>query len=140
MVLLSPVDVQGGGYASDFLTTKRPRRIAPDSDVWQVSFPMAPSLEVPILDAERDYGLFVRKVIEAEVFPDKEEYITMEEQMKQLSEVSDRDGVKTLHIHRRVWMYASNPQPLLFAMDGLARKPRTWRDFVEATDWSGVFV
>ncbi|KAJ7052728.1 NmrA-domain-containing protein [Mycena amicta] len=65
------VDVQGGGYASDFLTTKRPRRIAPYADVWQVSFPMAPSLEVPLLDAERDYGLFVRKVIEAEVFPDK---------------------------------------------------------------------
>ncbi|KAF7319582.1 NmrA domain-containing protein [Mycena chlorophos] len=164
------VDVQAGGHTGDFLTTKRPRRVSEGEDVWAFASPMPPSAVLPLIDAVRDYGLFVRKAIEAKVFPAGEtwgawgEYLTLEEQFKQLSEVTGRKVVykqisgdefearlkaggvpeSVLPSMREMFLgigeFGYFVNGTVLSHEGLAEKPRTWREFVEAQDWSGVFV
>ncbi|KAJ7055679.1 NAD(P)-binding protein [Mycena amicta] len=162
------VDVQAGGYASNSLTFLRPTKIAPD--VWATNLPIAPSVIMPVIDAELDYGLFVRKAIEAPVFPDKQtwatwgELISMEDQMKQLSEFTGKnvifnqitpevfaEGLKSAgtpphilpaikEVFTSVGEFGYYAKDTVHSQEGLGRKPRTWREFVQTADWSGVFV
>ncbi|KAF7288784.1 hypothetical protein MIND_01424200 [Mycena indigotica] len=73
------VVLQAGGYASNMCTIMRPRKVAPD--VWAVSLPISPSARIPLIDAHHDYGLFVRKAIEATVFPDKQTWAVFAEML-----------------------------------------------------------
>lgn len=84
------VDVQAGGYASNFLNHfMAPTKQADGSFTIRVPFPR--TTQLPIIDMVRDYGLYVRQVLESPVFPDGSEvrtgdYITMEEIALQLSQ------------------------------------------------------
>ncbi|KAF7288780.1 NmrA domain-containing protein [Mycena indigotica] len=75
----------------------RPVRVS--EDTWAVNLPLPPTRRMPIIDAEQDYGLFVRKALELPVFPDKQtwatfdELISFEDQTKELSEATGKKVV-----------------------------------------------
>jgi uncharacterized protein YbjT (DUF2867 family) len=59
------VVVQAGFYASNFLSTFKPRKQADGS--YAVAVPFRPDTVLPVIDME-DYGLFVREAIESPAF------------------------------------------------------------------------
>ncbi|KAJ7056864.1 hypothetical protein C8F01DRAFT_1372198 [Mycena amicta] len=161
---------QAGSYASNYLNVMRPTGIAPDTDVWAVSLPPSPSSAMYLIDADLDYGLFVRRAIEAPVFPDKQtfatwgEEITIQDQMEQIPQVMGKkviynqitpevfaDGLKSAGLPPHILPALTEAFPAfdefgcsvkdaIFSQEGLGRKPRTWRQFVQVADWSSVLV
>ncbi|KAJ7063999.1 hypothetical protein C8F01DRAFT_1275081 [Mycena amicta] len=164
------VDVQCGVYANNLITGITRAVRAGNTDKWTVSMPCALTTVMPIIDTERDYGLFVCRAIEADVFPHGEtvgawgQFITVEEQMKQLSEATGKqitfqqvqpdgfeDSLKNQgtpaefipalkdEIFMAFGEFGYFTKNTVISQHGLARKPRTWREFVSATDWTGLF-
>ncbi|KAJ7166087.1 NAD(P)-binding protein [Mycena filopes] len=87
------VDVQAGLYSTNFTAAAHNLMLAKQADgSYAIAWPMEASTTIPIIDME-DYGLFVRRVLEAPVFPDGSEVltssedITVEDLARQLSEV-----------------------------------------------------
>ncbi|KAF7316572.1 hypothetical protein MIND_00176800 [Mycena indigotica] len=161
------VVLQAGGYASNMRTIMRPRKVAPD--VWAVSLPIAPSAPIPLIDVHHDYGLFVRRAIEATVFPDRQtwavfaEMLSSEDQVRQLSEATGKKVVFnqiTSAAFVAGMTAAGMPVHLAVAFDELfaaigefgyytedavqlgnclGRRVRTWRDYVQVQVWDDVF-
>ncbi|KAJ7052718.1 NAD(P)-binding protein [Mycena amicta] len=161
------VNIQAGSYASNYLNVMRPTGI---TDVWAVSLPPSPSSAMYLIDADLDYGLFVRRAIEAPVFPDKQtfatwgEEITIQDRMEQISQVTGKkviynqitpevfaDGLKSAGLPPHILPalteafpafdeFGCSAKDAIFSQEGLGRKPRTWRQFVQVADWSSVLV
>ncbi|KAF7288760.1 hypothetical protein MIND_01421500 [Mycena indigotica] len=134
------------------------------------NLPLPPTTRMPIIDAEQDYGLFVRKALELPVFPDKQTWATFGEligfadQTKQLSEVTGKnvvfnqipsavfgEGVKSAgtpphialaieEVFTSVGEFGYFSEGTVVSQEGLARQPQTWKQYVEAQDWSDVLV
>lgn len=61
------VNVQAGFYASNFLG---PSNITKQADgTFALEWAIRPTMVLPVIDIEADYGLFVRQVLELPVFP-----------------------------------------------------------------------
>ncbi|KAJ7351956.1 NAD(P)-binding protein [Mycena albidolilacea] len=159
------VTVQAGLYASSFL--KNPMMLAKQPDeTYAVRWLVGPKTIVPVIDAENDYGLYVRRVLEQPVFPDgtdvstSGEEITVEEMARQLAEVTGKKvvfqqitkeefvqpimalGMPSYVIDGVVsafqfWEeFGYHTGDAITNKDGLARPPRTWVEFVKHADWS----
>ncbi|KAJ7212822.1 hypothetical protein B0H12DRAFT_1275867, partial [Mycena haematopus] len=68
------VDVQAGAYATNFFAppyapTKQ------DDGSFELTLPSDPTTVIPFIDTVRDYGTFVRYVLEQDVFPDGAEFV-----------------------------------------------------------------
>ncbi|KAF7316469.1 hypothetical protein MIND_00166000 [Mycena indigotica] len=162
------VDVQAGGYASNVRTFSRP--IKTSDDTWTVSLPQSASTKTPIIDCDKDYGLFVRKALEAPVFPDKQTWtsfgdlISNEDQVKQLAEVTGKKivyqeitpeaygaGLASFgtpphivtaiqEVFTSISEFGYFAKDAIASQDGLARKPSTWKEYVQANDWSEILA
>ncbi|KAF7324622.1 hypothetical protein MKEN_00503500 [Mycena kentingensis (nom. inval.)] len=125
--------------------------------------------KIPVIDSENDYGLFVRAVIEAEEFPSGEsiaayaEWIGLEDMVKIFAEATGKNvqlnpvpastlqpilvaaGVPAHITVAMLDVFKALQESIYFTKDApdydkLARKPRTWREFVLATDWSSLWI
>ncbi|KAK7065011.1 NmrA domain-containing protein [Favolaschia claudopus] len=81
------VDVQAGFYGTNFLAS--PHAPVKRASEFVLALPMKASTVVPFLDADRDYGLFVRYVLELETFPDGAEFVAYSEKLT-MQELVDR--------------------------------------------------
>ncbi|KAJ7764314.1 NAD(P)-binding protein [Mycena metata] len=165
------VDVQAGFYGSNFSNVGNGMpMIAKQTDgSYAIAWPARPETVLPIIDMD-DYGLYVRRVLEAPVFPDGSEVltssedITLEALVRQLSEVTGKKVVyKQVPADEWSKTFAAAGLPPLIVTEltdgflsfdefgyyggkpsstreGLARPTRSWQEFVKATDWSKVFV
>ncbi|KAJ6490213.1 NAD(P)-binding protein [Mycena vitilis] len=85
-------NVQAGFYASNFLGTGRSMIRKETDGTYAIAWATRPTMLLPLINIEHDYGLFVRRVLELPVFPDgaevytSSEDITIEEIARQLSE------------------------------------------------------
>ncbi|KAJ7164390.1 hypothetical protein C8R46DRAFT_1352141 [Mycena filopes] len=158
------VDVQAGFYAANF--TGNLSMLTKQADgSYAILWAMKPTTTVPIIDMD-DYGLFVRRVIEAPVFPDGSEVLTSSEDIsgedlaRQLSEVTGKQVVYK-QITAEEWgtkLVAAGFTPAMAtemiegflafdefgyycgkpssSREGLGRPTRSWKEFVKASDWS----
>ncbi|KAJ7792627.1 NAD(P)-binding protein, partial [Mycena leptocephala] len=89
------VDIQAGAYGSNYLTPRfAPAKQADGS--FLLARPVKPTTAMPFIDAEHDYGIFVRHVLEMPVFPNGSELlaygenITMEDLTAQWSQATGK--------------------------------------------------
>ncbi|KAJ6537307.1 NAD(P)-binding protein [Mycena vulgaris] len=156
------VDVQAGFYGTNFLSNPIMLMKQDDGSV-AIPWPAKPTTKVPVLDTAHDYGLFVRHALELPVFPDGSEVVAHGEMISikdmafQLSQATGKTIVfKQISVEQfkvNVQTLGVPPHILLDMADwfqwydefgwkattnhgGLARPPRTWVEFVRATDWS----
>ncbi|KAJ7657808.1 NAD(P)-binding protein [Mycena polygramma] len=163
-------NVQAGFYAANFVGTGMPM-IRKESDVtYAIAWATRPTMVVPLIDIEHDYGLFVREVLERPVFPDGAEVyttsedITAEEMARQLSEGTGKTVVfKQITIEEWSKAFEALGMPPVIvteiidgfrffdevgyyggkpsaSREGLARPTRTWAQFVKGADWSKVLA
>ncbi|KAF7354018.1 NmrA domain-containing protein [Mycena venus] len=160
------VDLQAGFYGTNFLTspTMPVKQAQSDgSDAFVMPWPVKPTMRVPFIDAVHDYGLFVRHVLELPVFPDGSEIvahgekITLADIAKQLSQVTGKNVIfQQISVEQfKAGIQGQLPPHIVLDMtefvqswdefgwgetapiqESLARRPRTWIEFVENTDWS----
>ncbi|KAJ7438274.1 NAD(P)-binding protein [Mycena galericulata] len=163
------VDVQAGFYASNLFDTSMVISKQEDGS-FALEWATDPASTFPVIDIAHDYGLYVRQVFELPVFPDGSEVLTAGENItagdiaQQLSEVTGKkvvfkqisDGqfrakiqalgrpqfiVDDLAESASAWSefgyYGNKPTA---SLEGLARKPRTWKEFAQATDWGKILV
>ncbi|KZV80219.1 NAD(P)-binding protein [Exidia glandulosa HHB12029] len=135
-----------------------------------IALPCAKETKLPWIDMAADYGSFVRLAIEdaeyargGDIFTSSEE-LSWTEIVNQLSEVTGKTVVfesvePEAYKERLVALGTSERLALEFrdnfvgfgevgyyagrqstAYDKLAKKPRAWKDFVVAHDWSSIFV
>ncbi|KAJ7490117.1 NAD(P)-binding protein [Mycena galericulata] len=151
------VDVQAGFYASNFRDSAR-------------AMPVELTAVIPVLDVAHDYGLYVRRVLELPAFPDGSEVLTSGDNIaakdiaRQLAEVTGKKvvfkqisaeqfGAKiaAMGLPPHIVQDMSEAFPAIgefgyygskatASLEGLARKPRTWKEFVQVTDWSKVLA
>jgi hypothetical protein len=92
------VDVQAGFYASNFVGPFPLLAKQPDG-TYALPWAARPSTVVPVIDIEHDYGLFVRRALEAPVFPDGQtvyttsEDISVEDMARQIAESTRRGSL-----------------------------------------------
>ncbi|KAJ7142542.1 NAD(P)-binding protein [Mycena epipterygia] len=163
------VDVQAGFYGTNLLASPMSSimLMKQDDGSFSMPWPVKPTMMVPFIDAARDYGLFVRGVIERPVFPDGSELsahgesISIRDMALQLSQATGKNVVFkqiTAEQWRQNIQALSVPPHIVLDMvdafqffdefgfhaptnlEGLARSPRTWAEFVKATDWSKVLA
>ncbi|KAJ7615022.1 NAD(P)-binding protein [Mycena polygramma] len=162
------LDVQAGFYASNiFNPWIAPVRQADGS--FAIPMPLSPTARLPVIDMARDYGLYVRRALETPVFPDGTEvrtgqYIAIEDLALQLSQVTGKRIVfeqisleqfeKKLagsgappHIVRDMsdgwkWFedYGYYGGKATSSVEGLARPPLSFFEFVKTADWSKYLV
>ncbi|KAF8182504.1 NAD(P)-binding protein [Mycena galopus ATCC 62051] len=149
------VDVQAGWYASNF-TVPGQGPVKRTDGSFAIRIPVSPMTSLPVLDAARDYGLYVRHTLEAPIFPNGSEvltgeYMTFEGIALQLSQGVNgyreagcalgmpapllpimSDGYKSIN---EFGYYGGKPSP---SIAGLARISFT--EFAKAADWSKVLV
>ncbi|KAJ7045217.1 NAD(P)-binding protein [Mycena alexandri] len=159
------VDVQAGFYANNLLGN--PALLAKQSDgTYLMPWAMRPEVVLPIIDTASDYGLFVRQVLEAPVFPDGSEVFTSSEELtaadlaRQLSEITGKKIVfKQITVEEATKNLAATGLPPAIVAEmiemirfidefgyyggkattshvGLGRQTRTWAEFVKGADWS----
>ncbi|KAJ7662929.1 NAD(P)-binding protein [Mycena rosella] len=159
------VDVQAGFYASNFLDSPM-MLAKQDDGSFTIELPTKPTTVVPIIDTAQDYGLYVRQVLELPVFPDGSEVLTAGENIsvedialqfsqatgkkivfKQITPAEFGNVVAKLGLPAYI---VQDMQECFGAFDefgyyggkattshdGLARKPRTWAEFIATADWS----
>jgi hypothetical protein len=74
------VDLQAGFYGTNFLTN--PIMLTKQDDgSFAIQWPIKPTAIIPFIDANQDYGLFVRHVLELPVFPNGSEIIAYGEKI-----------------------------------------------------------
>ncbi|KAJ6568753.1 NAD(P)-binding protein [Mycena capillaripes] len=163
------VEVQTGLYGTNFLTSPfAPIKKADGSFV--LAFPVKPTTVLPILDAVRDYGMFVRHVLQLPVFPKGAELVAYEESMtvtdlvEQWSQGTGKNIVLAqipAEQFKQGLQGAGLPPHIVLDLSevtnestnschfsgkvppvpqGLERRPHTWADFVKDTDWSKVLA
>ncbi|KAJ7667245.1 hypothetical protein B0H17DRAFT_1171220 [Mycena rosella] len=142
------VDVQAGFYASNFLDS--PMMLAKQDDgSFTIELPTKPTTVVPIIDTAQDYGLYVRQVLELPVFPDGSENISVEDIALQFSQTTGKkivfkqitpaefgNVVAKLECFGAFDEFGYYGGKATTSHDGLARKPRTWAEFIATADWS----
>ncbi|KAJ6609050.1 NAD(P)-binding protein [Mycena sp. CBHHK59/15] len=163
------VDVQAGFYASNFLDNSA-MLSKQDDGSFAIAWPVKPTTVVPVIDTAHDYGLFVRKAVELPVVPDGLEILTCGEGVMakdlavQLSAVTGKKIVyKQVPVKELGQRFASIGLPPHIVADmedafasfeefghyggkaasspeGLGRPLRTFREFVELSDWSKVLA
>ncbi|KAJ6616237.1 NAD(P)-binding protein [Mycena sp. CBHHK59/15] len=148
--------VQAGSYATNILETSYALKKQPDGG-YVLGLPIAASTVVPIIDVAHDYGLYVRAAIEvpslgagSEVQSGK--LISFEDIIAKLSEVSgkkitytemDREGFIALtqmpdfgpmlaDMFQAIEEYGYYPGKEVTSESLLARKPRSWAEFLAA--------
>ncbi|KAJ7162696.1 NAD(P)-binding protein [Mycena crocata] len=160
------VDVQAGLYTTNFFNI--PAWLLKQAEgSFAISWPVKPSMLWPIIDAARDYGLFVRAALEAEVFPDGGEVVAHGEMISSegmAAQIAQTTGKKVVFAQISVEQFAQNhaaagmPADLVVMMtdlftfyrengwavkngtDGLARRPTTWAEFAGTADWSKILA
>ncbi|KAF8134201.1 NAD(P)-binding protein [Mycena galopus ATCC 62051] len=91
------VDVQAGWFASNLMgPCQGPIKQA--DGAFAIRIPVSPKTSIPVFDAARDYGLYVRHTLEAPVFPNGSEvltgeYMTYEDIALQLSQATGKQVV-----------------------------------------------
>ncbi|KAJ7278993.1 NAD(P)-binding protein [Mycena rebaudengoi] len=163
------VDVQAGFYATNFLNNPSMLSKQPDGS-FTIVMPVKPTTIIPVIDIARDYGLFVRQVLELPVFPrgsevlTSSENITIEDLARQLSEVTGKNvQFQQITIEEFAKSYSTlgfPPKMILDMVDGfqyaeefgffagkataslegLGRRPHTWTEFSRHADWSKTLV
>ncbi|KAJ7628666.1 NAD(P)-binding protein [Roridomyces roridus] len=161
------VDVQAGFYAVNIIESPMARTKLEDGSL-ALEWPLPPTTRMPMIDTAYDYGLYVRQVFELPVFPSGSEVRTAGEMIPAgdiASQIAELTGKKvvfkqitTEDYSGRLRAFGLPPnivQDLIecwVAFDecgyygtkeisnheGLARKPRTWKEFIKASDWSWV--
>ncbi|KAJ6523306.1 hypothetical protein B0H19DRAFT_652197 [Mycena capillaripes] len=91
------VDVQAGCYASNFLSPNSGPKKQADG-TFAIRLPLKPTAQFPVIDMVRDYGLYVRQVLESPVFPAGSEVrtgkdITVEDIALELSQATGKEVV-----------------------------------------------
>ncbi|KAJ7069374.1 NAD(P)-binding protein [Mycena amicta] len=169
-------NVPAGFYAQNFLAADGPLRLvnrAPggeEGEGFVITLNIRPETTLPVIDIVKDYGLFVRRVIEAEVFPHGAELNTASEVIsardiaRTISEVtgkkvssvqiSTEDFLKTALAGGLPAFIAEDIIEGFSAMDefgyyggqplasteGLGQAVQTFRSFAESADWSKVLA
>ncbi|KAF7335659.1 NmrA domain-containing protein [Mycena venus] len=160
------VELQAGFYGTNFVTL--PMLLAKQADgQFAMPWPVKPTTKLPFIDIDRDYGLWARHLLELPVFPDGSsfishgEYISIQDMAQQLAQVTGKDVVfKQISMEQ----FKQNVQTAGFppnaqesfadvweALDeigwsdtatteNLPRRPSTWVEFAERTDWSKALV
>ncbi|KAK7065009.1 NmrA domain-containing protein [Favolaschia claudopus] len=159
------VDVQAGFYGSNFLgPLGAPKKQANGSYLF--AFPAKPETLIPFIDVVRDYGMFVRYVLEMEVFPDGGEYVAHGETITYrdlVSQWSEETGKTIVHVEISPRQFKEGLEdadlPSHVVLDYvefslawnefgwkstpippiLEAQVHTWADFMRDTNWSGVF-
>ncbi|KAJ7485688.1 NAD(P)-binding protein [Mycena latifolia] len=163
------VDVQAGFYASNILEHNKMMLTKQDDGTFTLEWPTRPTTVVPLIDVPRDYGLYVRHVLELPVFPVGAEVltgqnITIQDLTLQLSQATGKkiafkqisseeyenkaqklgvpphfaeDLRECFQCFDEFGYYGAKPTA---SLDGLARKPHTWTEFVQTADWSKVLA
>ncbi|KAJ7145757.1 NAD(P)-binding protein [Mycena epipterygia] len=163
------VDVQAGWYANNFHDSPFTPLVKQDDGSYLMEWPVKPTMTVPLIDTANDYGLYVRQVLEQPVFPDGSEVrtgvnITAQDLATQLSRGTGKKIVFkqiTIEQFEKQIQNLGLPLHLVLSMrevfqtwnefgyygtkatsslEGLARKPRTWAEFIETADWSKILV
>jgi len=158
-------NVQCGQYMANFLTMAAPKKQEDGSFI--LFGPGAPDSVTPLIDTAEDYGLFVRKAIEqlepgsevfsygdilsgaemakqwGEVTGKKTSYVQVtEDQFKQSvlkSGAPERLAVEFYEMYACIAEFGYyGKKDLSTSTQSLARKPRTWAEFVKVNDWSKV--
>ncbi|KAJ7731218.1 NAD(P)-binding protein [Mycena metata] len=160
------VDVQAGFYASNHFGN--PALLVKQANgTYVMPWSMRPEAVLPVIDTATDYGLFVRQVLEAPVFPAGSEVLTSSEDTtgadmaRQLGEITGKKIVfKQVTVEEAMTSLTAVGLPpamvtdiiemILFidefgyyggqataSHEGLGRKTRTWAEFVKSADWSG---
>ncbi|KAJ7619286.1 NAD(P)-binding protein [Roridomyces roridus] len=157
------VDIQAAGYGLNN-PMLRPAKLADGSLALQ--WCVAPTALFPVIDAANDYGLYVRQVFELPVFPSGSEVrtagelITVEDLARQIGEITGKQvafkqitgeefggRIQALGVPSHlaedlkecflsVAEYGYYGAKEISSHEGLARKPRTWKEIVETSDWS----
>ncbi|KAJ7780948.1 NAD(P)-binding protein [Mycena metata] len=161
------VDVQAGFYANNLVVN--PASLSKQSDgTYAMSWALRPEVVLPVIDTASDYGLFVRQVLEAPVFPGGSEVLTSGEDItvadmaRQLAQVTGKKIVfKQITVEEATNNLAAAGLPpvlvtemiemILFydefgyyggkataSHEGLGRQTRNWAEFVKSADWSKV--
>ncbi|KAJ7648593.1 NAD(P)-binding protein [Mycena polygramma] len=157
------VDLQAGFYGSNFLTN--PIMLAKQDDgSFAIAWPIKPTAVIPFIDAEGDYGLFARELLERPVFPDGAEIVaysekvTAQDMAKQFAKATGKTIVfREILVEQFKESVKATGLPPHIVLDmtetfqswaefgwggdapphkGLARPTRTWAEFARATDWS----
>ncbi|KAJ6463675.1 NAD(P)-binding protein [Mycena vitilis] len=157
------VDLQAGFYGSNFLAN--PTMIAKQEDgSFAIAWPIKATSVIPFIDAEGDYGLFARELLERPVFPDGvevvaySEKVTADDMAKQFAKATGKNIVFreiTVEKFRQSVQGTGLPPHIVLDMTesfqswaefgwggdapphgGLARFTRTWAEFARVTDWS----
>ncbi|KAJ7479880.1 NAD(P)-binding protein [Mycena latifolia] len=159
------VDVQAGFYASNFYESPLTLLTKQDDGSFTIEWPTKPTTTVPVIDIAQDYGLYVRHILELPVFPDGSEVltgnnITMENLALQFSQATGKKivfkQISSEEFENTTLKFGIPPQIVVdmrecfeawdefgyyggkptASLNGLARKPRTWAEFVQSADWS----
>ncbi|KAJ7142548.1 NAD(P)-binding protein [Mycena epipterygia] len=160
------VDLQAGFYGTNFLEPLFPP-VKQQDGLYTFPFPISRETVFPFIDIAHDYELYVRLVLEMPVFPAGSEFlayserITLGDMALQLSQATGKNivfkPISVEHLTQNIQALGFPPHAVLAAVDvfqffaefgwkatprpeGVARSPRTWAEFVKATDWSKVLV
>ncbi|KAJ6542599.1 NAD(P)-binding protein [Mycena capillaripes] len=160
--------VQAGAYSINHLRSHALKPVKQADGSYALCFSVDPGTLFPVIDVFHDYGIFVQEGIESQVFgPGAEvlacsEEISVEEMATQLGQITGKKVVYK-QISDEEFMAATKASPRIalellemmkyfeeFGYFGakdtkpsrqhLCRAPRTWADFVRATDWSSILV
>ncbi|KAF7340425.1 NmrA domain-containing protein [Mycena venus] len=160
------VDVQAGGYGTNFLTPPfAPIKQADGTFV--LAWPVGPATAFPFIDAAPDYGMFVRHALELPVFPNGQtfvaysEIITAKDLALQWSEETGKKialaQIPAEQFKKGLESAGLPPHVVLDLLEvflvwdefgwqvppivqGLPRHPNTWIDFIKNTDFSKVLA
>ncbi|KAF7302861.1 NmrA domain-containing protein [Mycena kentingensis (nom. inval.)] len=164
--------IPAGFYMQNYLAHEGPMRfIHPAGEgKYTITTNMRPEALLPMIDIVGDYGYFVRRAIEAKVFPTGETVNTASEMIssadiaKTISEVTGKDVTFVQITHKafaQVISKAGLPDVIaeelaqgyeyfnapgyyggepVASTKGLAKPVATFKQFVEAADWSKCFV
>ncbi|KAJ7100524.1 NAD(P)-binding protein [Mycena epipterygia] len=160
------VDLQAGFYGTNFLEPLF-APVKQQDGSYTFPFPISRETVFPFIDIVHDYGLYVRLVLEMPVFPAGSEFlayserITLGDMALQLSQATGKNivfkPISVEHLTQNIQALGFPPHAVLAAVDvfqfvaefgwkatprpeGVARSPRTWAEFVKATDWSKVLA
>ncbi|KAK7055779.1 NmrA domain-containing protein [Favolaschia claudopus] len=159
------VDLQAGFYGTNLLGSIPFFYSKQEDGNFALAWPTEPTVRVPYIDIARDYGLWARYMLELPTaeFPNgasmmtHSEILTVAEMAAQISQVTGKNVV-----FRRLEMepfiknveasgFPAEPMvdvwkaidefgwPTTTSCSVLPRPTRTWKEFVEISDWSKVF-
>ncbi|KAJ6453204.1 NAD(P)-binding protein [Mycena vitilis] len=160
-------DVQAGFYANNFhgAPGAMPMLRKETDGTYAIAWPTRPTVLVPLIDIEHDYGLYVRQVLELPVFPDGAEIHTTSEDItvEELTSTGKKVVFKQITIEEWSKAFEALGMPPVIvteiidgfryfdefkyyggqptsSREGLARPTRSWAQFVKGADWSKILA